>query len=186
MKTAKFITAIAMILFTSVVVSVYSCNKSNTKQTKQAEKVDVKTVSSEGPLVMATMDAGGTVTLSVNEGTMLSDWENFLGSNPDFSGIDLTSSNIYEDNGHYYLVATGTVGSSNVKTTLELLYDGGAATDLYLSGIVVVCTTSDCADEATGCQPYGTICTKCGSEDDKCTRSSTGSVSGIFPNISNS
>lgn len=183
MKRPGIFTAITMILLLSVVlVSIHSCNKSNSKKAKQTAKSDIEALSSEGNLVIATI-SGSTITLSVNENDMLGDWEDFLDPITDFTGISLTASDIISDiNGDYFLVAEGTVGPENVRSTIKLNYDGTGTSDLYLTDYTVSCTTKDCASEPN-CVPHGSTCTPCSSEEDDCTKSVTESAFSMFPTL---
>jgi hypothetical protein len=124
--------------------------------------------------------SGDTVTFTADTNTLKSDWQSFLRTIPDFETCSITTIAFYQDGSNVYLMARGTMGTENLKTSIELQQTGGGC--LFIStGFTTVCTTTACSDEANGCVPQFTKCTKC-ANNGKCTKTIT-SGNLIFPSI---
>lgn len=160
-----------------------ACNRNANESTKAAPQSESLMDETDG-IVFGQVTAG-VATLSQDPSTLKSDWEDFINTNTGLGPCTISDVGFIEDNGLYYLVATGSTSSDPIKSALLMEESAGGC--LFISGgvITVTCTTTECSSETMGCMPLNTACTPC-QNGGACTKSSTNGISTIFPSIATS
>lgn len=137
----------------------------------------------DSTVVIASIN-NGVVAFVADQNVLKSDWQKFITNivNQGICHLDNVQIITYPNNSKYYLVASGTISGTAMKSSLQLQQDG---TCMIVTGYVVTCTSSACSAEVTGCIPNytNTACEPCHNQG-KCTKTVTTDYHGIFPSLS--
>lgn len=122
---------------------------------------------------------GDDVLLRVDQQQLLNDWSVFLSE--ESSEIYLKTLQIISRDEKQFLVAAGTRSGTSTRATIRLIEMRDEPLFL-LTGVTVVCETTDCPDEMLGCFPIDVSCNPC-SNSGKCKKTVSTSASTIFPSL---